>query len=1119
MSSASFTPSTPSTPHPRLISKMAVVACYTEGGRSIGHDAHDGVVVSLFCKVNIRKGGYARHLLFPDENITLLSTSAHPLESPQNALLLNPPPPLPIQEAAQYLNIPTTIQSSPSSSTSSRTLSRSQKVKIVIQDFSVCLISEGGKSKGDLPRSAGRPIESGANEETSKAWLIMLEFLIPLKSRPPLNRYAISIPLPRCLSNTLSFRLQGSSSSEEEANTAHSFLTTPRLLPGPSSSRSNIDRLDRILEGTFQSTTSLEIRWAPQQMTFNESSGNISIGAGAVRPVALRNTQQRTIYHVMGEERKDELIKVKVEWELTSTVHYSGVENTGHLDFSVDAPSDFIWDDLPLLQANRGLSSSSTLVPQPLDESHFTETGPQLEDSLVISPSPLHSSPTSSLNKLRVPISSVSKNSLSRKGSGESSSHPSLLRQQPPSSVDLGDRVDASFSAFDTSLRPSPSSSPIVKHQSPLGNSPSLHPSAPAELPSGHQAKVFRLNLDISQIHVSREPFVVNVSGTVLLKPSTTGEVALPEFAIEVDWLGSEADLRAREWLIQAPKQVKVYPPSIVERLPDQREGKAWGVSSLVDLETSYSFVVGLPVSTSEADLSTVSATMSPARAIRRKSSLFVRQPSPPLEIYASTSLAAQLSSSESLVPFTGSRSILSVYMDTFLSIDSAQKGEPKLWNQLSRMKVSLSPSNPSTSLHEEDAFFEFGIIAGPSVSSVTSTPALNTVPFVQIVSIHVDGVSLPFTLQKDPALDPGSDIVAGALGYIRVGLDDETREVGGQLEVLYTVSGLRSSIDGLRSQKKGSPLNWDRRSNKATAGEGFQLGLPSFENEVKWEEITVHVIDGYFLSIDAKSSSPSFVNTTSKSVVRSVTHSLPALATPHLSVMPLTSPPLASKSNPTPASLSWSRLPFLLLTFWLLFSIGSEIRALRSGMIEMAVEMRGKNEMIQRALERCETGYQRPISAWQAPFVPPSTSPLPLSSPERLSAVSVTRAVSSFATSGSASASASASPSSLSDTTSATPFDISSSIAYRSRSPSTTQDYIHTRSSAEHSPLRPNFVHVPIFQPPLPSSTHGSGSLSPTSSYSFTTLDQFLSYTKQLINQDAFSRRLTALRQLVGYG
>lgn len=137
------------------------------------------------------------HLALLDHRVRLLSSHTHPL-SHHSALSLIPPPPTDILAAATHLRIGTTFDD-PNPASSSASTRSALTVKVAVQDFAVCLVTEGGSAGvGTLVagRKAGR--RSGAfsptpTEGESSPWIVVLELLVPWHSKPPLDRTAVSI--------------------------------------------------------------------------------------------------------------------------------------------------------------------------------------------------------------------------------------------------------------------------------------------------------------------------------------------------------------------------------------------------------------------------------------------------------------------------------------------------------------------------------------------------------------------------------------------------------------------------------------------------------------------------------------------------------------------------------------------------------------------------------------------------------------------------------------------------------------------------------------------------------------------------------------------------------------
>jgi hypothetical protein len=132
-----------------------------------------------------------------DRRVRLLSSSTYPL-SQHASLVLTPPPPAAILDAARHLRIGTTFDSPSSSSTASS--ARAQPiVSVAVQDFAVCLLTEGGgsseagrKGRGKSDTFSSTPqVASGESGPESAPWIVVLELFVPWLSVPPLDRTAV----------------------------------------------------------------------------------------------------------------------------------------------------------------------------------------------------------------------------------------------------------------------------------------------------------------------------------------------------------------------------------------------------------------------------------------------------------------------------------------------------------------------------------------------------------------------------------------------------------------------------------------------------------------------------------------------------------------------------------------------------------------------------------------------------------------------------------------------------------------------------------------------------------------------------------------------------------------
>lgn len=194
-------------------------------GAALGPD-DGGVRIDLLCKVNIPLvGGSQSYPLFPgtcryalrrlvgrtdalsslvslDRRVRLLSSSTYPL-SQHASLVLTPPPPASILEAARHLRIGTTFDRPSATSSSTGPTTRAQPVvKVAVQDFAICLLAEGGgssssseaghKARGKSDAFSPTPQGVGSDVAAESApWIVVLELFVPWLSVPPLDRTAV----------------------------------------------------------------------------------------------------------------------------------------------------------------------------------------------------------------------------------------------------------------------------------------------------------------------------------------------------------------------------------------------------------------------------------------------------------------------------------------------------------------------------------------------------------------------------------------------------------------------------------------------------------------------------------------------------------------------------------------------------------------------------------------------------------------------------------------------------------------------------------------------------------------------------------------------------------------
>ncbi|KAL7418217.1 hypothetical protein BDY24DRAFT_13246 [Mrakia frigida] len=975
---------TPHTPigGPRLVSKLCVVGEATE-------EEGNGASFLLFCKLNVPHSSITQsYPLFPDDHIQLRSTTLAPL-TPSGSLALSPPSSPLILEASKRLRIPTSSSISSSSSTA-----RPPEVIITIQDFAVSLVVEGSGgepgggsgsygraspqrmgSSGSGRRSSFSPVMGGDQEST--VFICVLEVAIPCSTVPPLDCYSISLPLPRCLSNTLRFHLSPSSPASSEGY--YNIATTPRLLSSP-----EVPTEELALEGTFQSTPTLEIRWAKGTETSLLDASTSSSGGGRSKMVTVRESSSKLSYTVVDPSSEaGTATEVLLDYQSSNSVHFAGVESSVILDLQLDLPSSqpFEWIELPFVTTNVGLVSFGLL-----------DSAPQQDDPDASTTSTIHSPPSPS-----PPNRSPSYLSNTSKPNPASTSQLSLLRQQLPS---MNETSDLSF-AFDQSSSPSPGTSPSIRHRSPLSRNNT------ASTPDHRTSRRIRLHLDISKIHQHRahEPFTITLQGSLRLgqQQQQPGEVVLPFVSISGEeslttclvTVNSSAVPHAQILGPQSSEPVldssssssRSKPPPAGERwahiLPPSSDSQA-----SIDEHSNHFKLVLPPPPPPPAPLPP-SPNFRTIKARRQSTTSSLH----PAQNLFSGSAAGDIQSKGWDQERVGGGSqpegdavvetIPKVEVEVVLVprrpsstsselVDASKKGKgkskassatPTEWDQLTKMRLLLPPRVPlpvqfDLEEEEEEDTFEFGIIATGSTSP----------PTLRVLSASIDSRSVAFEIQER---DNGGEAeeAPGVVGYVRLFGEEGMRERGGEVEVCFVLEGGEGA--GGAVVEMSSKL-WKTKSK----GREVVLGLPSFGAVVGWQEMKVSV--GGEFSLSPLISSSTTISTSTTSSFTTLTHSLPALHAPHqrvLLLLPASPPPTISSRA---SFFSPSNLPLIILSF-LLLSMGTEVRTLRSGLVDMVLSIQTEAFATREAIGRCDAAVQafnsRPLVHHHPPNNPPSPS------------------------------------------------------------------------------------------------------------------------------------------------
>lgn len=604
-------------------------------------------------------------------------------------------------------------------------------------------------------------------------------------------------------------------------------MTAPKLLSSSSapSTMSETDWTDDlILQGTFQSTPQLEIRWKPAPPPAEADS----LTAGVTHLALLQNLAQSVEWSIKLPTINDVSAPVTVDLKASfeGDLHYAGVESIAHLEVAFQSPPTQIisWYSPPSFGAGRGLAGfqpcldSSLPSDTPPDDLSFDTT-----ISTIQSPSPSHAR-TKTISQ----TSTSSFSSFSRTASGglssdgQSSSLPSLLRQQMPLRATDSTGTDISFTAFDATQSPSPGPSPVPKHRSPLSQS-DVDPRRARWTSNDHRmAKCFRVAVEVSKVHEVEGAWRLDLSGSLELSLGEDGTLTLPLLtlrSLDDTATSSRVSIEGAEgWEIRPP-------PGSIKSSVSSRTSASWDVSLDTNLLASADFFT-LSRPTPAPAVSSRDPT-SATRRHRRGSSLASTQAFN-RPVGASASLPVDLAS-----PFwvadqsvSSAKCIPSVDVEVLLLPSSDGSNVQQLTSMTVILPLLVSPTG-------ENDTFEFVIIASPSTGPGSSSSNCS----LSILSAAVNSVPVAYDVQHsdEASLEGEGGVMPGALGYIQLRADG-LRTITGEIKVKYLV---QHSVE----KKKG-------RAQKA--GVNVVLGLPSFEEGVSWQETLVRAADGQSLPCDS---------------------------------------------------------------------------------------------------------------------------------------------------------------------------------------------------------------------------------------------------------------------------
>ncbi|KAH7923567.1 hypothetical protein BV22DRAFT_1092724, partial [Leucogyrophana mollusca] len=296
--------------------KLNVVTRLAIEGRA--KQGQDGAAIKIYLKLSIPMDSVAPGStlpLFPEENLKILSAQVHPLDPasvPYN--FSSTAHPL-LNAAARALNLPAR---SHRSYLSVFGLARTP-VETALEDrYTGHILVSGYNVSYVLPRefpprfapdtngtgTAAKPRRGSlGGERNNMHFMAAIDLWVPLLSRPPRSPYLLSLPIPRCLSNTINLRIFPPSPPARRYSTSSSFASlssaggdddppaweltsdphvtrtaAPRARAGSYADMADDESSDSAgdacaLQGTFPSAARVRVRWAAPVRGVSEGRG------------------------------------------------------------------------------------------------------------------------------------------------------------------------------------------------------------------------------------------------------------------------------------------------------------------------------------------------------------------------------------------------------------------------------------------------------------------------------------------------------------------------------------------------------------------------------------------------------------------------------------------------------------------------------------------------------------------------------------------------------------------------------------------------------------------------------------------------------------------------------
>ncbi|KAF9454624.1 hypothetical protein P691DRAFT_692348 [Macrolepiota fuliginosa MF-IS2] len=558
LSTNSYSPTI--TPVGQAVRMNVVTRIAIEGKAKQGQD---GVPIKMYMKLSVPIDSISPGstiALFPEENIKILTSQVHPLDSnsvPYNFSSTGSPL---LHNAARALNLParlpttfngafrlssTTNKASSTVSTSRSSEPEATTIPPVDPQYTGQILVSGYHIAFVLPKHFPSWDHARTEEESERSshlphhkrrlsigdrnhahFMAAIDMWVPYVTRPPRFPYLLSIPTPRCLHNNIKLRIfppSNTASSLASLSSLEDDANTWDLTSDPHVTRTASNRLSRTssynhfaddessdsstngfsdgfgMQGTFPSTDRIRVRWAKPMKSFDEVAGS----GDTRRRVGVKDVRSEVVCIVRGKRKGDggngaEGIVMDVEYKASCKgIWFPGVATLLGMDVGLVAKNaEVTW-----LEG----SPSEWNISGGVGFTGFNISGMGRPDN----PS---SSRTSSTDSPSIVISSPKGQQMSppngRPRGNSSSSTPSLLRAPLPSH----NVAEYSFEGVHE---------PGISVSSHLGTLSSICSSSQSSAACPGVPLTLHLNMN-DILPPNKTPFTFTITGTILITPRAT---------------------------------------------------------------------------------------------------------------------------------------------------------------------------------------------------------------------------------------------------------------------------------------------------------------------------------------------------------------------------------------------------------------------------------------------------------------------------------------------------------------------------------------------------------------------------------------------------------------------